>query len=112
MASPYGHQHRKIRLAVLERDNHRCHWCGGPADQADHLNPVAVSGGEGHGVDDYVASCGPCNSRRGARLKQTLARRRGRAAFFAGAGEGPGPVVSAPPAPATGPAPFFAGVAQ
>ena len=35
---------QRTRLAVLERDGYRCHWCGGRATQADHLKPLARGG--------------------------------------------------------------------
>jgi hypothetical protein len=60
-ARGYGAAHRRARLVVLERDGRRCHWCGAPATEADHLGPkVADPAG-------MVAACKPCNARRGAR---------------------------------------------
>jgi 5-methylcytosine-specific restriction endonuclease McrA len=57
--------YRRIRLRVLARDNYVCRWCGGVADQVDHLTPVAHGGGDQEA--NLVASCGLCNNRRNAR---------------------------------------------
>lgn len=36
---------RQLRQAVLERDGHRCVWCGSPDDlECDHIRPVARGG--------------------------------------------------------------------
>ena len=61
-ARGYGHRWQQLRLRVLTRDHHRCHWCGAPADCVDHLTPK-IEGG----TDDptnLVASCTRCNCRR------------------------------------------------
>lgn len=55
---------RKLRLAILQRDLWTCHWCGGQANEVDHLVPAA-SGGERYDPDNLVAACGPCNRARG-----------------------------------------------
>lgn len=60
----YGSDWQRLRLAVLERDGHRCHWCGKPATQADHLVPLA-RGGARLDPENVVASCGHCNAVRG-----------------------------------------------
>lgn len=39
-----------------------CHWCGAPADTADHLTPKA-KGGTDH-PDNLVPACRSCNSSR------------------------------------------------
>lgn len=68
-ARGYGAPHRRARLIVLARDAYRCHWCGGPATEADHL---------GEKLPDpagMVASCKPCNAERGARKGTALNRR-------------------------------------
>lgn len=58
------------RAGVATRDELVCHWCGGGADDVgalvlDHEPPVAA-GGEEFDVEGLVASCSPCNLRRGA----------------------------------------------
>lgn len=65
--SGYGPGWRKVRLVVLARDGHVCRWCGARATQADHLVPLA-EGGDRLDLANLVASCGPCNARRGAQL--------------------------------------------
>lgn len=45
-AQRYGRAHRAARQAVLERDHHRCHYCGQPAKpgevlDAAHLQPTS-----------------------------------------------------------------------
>lgn len=63
-ADRYGADHRRARAALLAGGPWPCHWqypgiCTGVATQADH-----VDGG-------YVRSCGPCNSSRGGRAKNS-----------------------------------------
>ena len=60
------------RIAVLERDQYRCQWCGEPArhnDQLtmDHLVPYAEGGTDDE--DNLVAAHRSCNSRRGAKYR-------------------------------------------
>jgi 5-methylcytosine-specific restriction endonuclease McrA len=57
---------RKVRAEVLERDRHTCHWCGGSADTVDHLIPRLFGGTDA--LDNLVAACGRCNTRRGTGL--------------------------------------------
>jgi 5-methylcytosine-specific restriction endonuclease McrA len=78
--SKYGYRHEQIRLAVLARDGYSCHWCGGDATTADHLTERARGGGDS--IDNYVASCKPCNSRRGAIFGNRLRALRDRHPFF------------------------------
>jgi 5-methylcytosine-specific restriction endonuclease McrA len=61
---------RRVRLLVLERDGYRCRWCGGLADQADHLLPRSRGGSDDPA--NLVAACGHCNRRRGAALPVRL----------------------------------------
>lgn len=75
-----GSQHRAARLVVLERDGYVCHWCGGPATEADHLVPRA-SGGTGDPAN-MVAACKVCNARRGGELGAARRRRSQRHPFF------------------------------
>jgi 5-methylcytosine-specific restriction endonuclease McrA len=72
-STPYDGTHRRLRLLVLARDHYRCHWCGGVATEADHLTEVAKGGT--NTLDNYVASCGPCNHARGGRLGGQTSRR-------------------------------------
>jgi 5-methylcytosine-specific restriction endonuclease McrA len=62
----YGAAWAALSWAVRERDGHVCHYCGGPATVTDHVIPKAL-GGTDHPTN-LVAACGPCNSRKGARV--------------------------------------------
>lgn len=55
-----------LRKAVLERDGYICQHCGAEATDADHLIPKAMGGTDV--MENLVASCKPCNSKRGAKL--------------------------------------------
>lgn len=61
--SKLDRQWRKTRLVVLDRDGYRCHWCGGHANQVDHL--LERCHGGLNSLDNLVASCAGCNARRG-----------------------------------------------
>jgi 5-methylcytosine-specific restriction endonuclease McrA len=52
------------RLRVLKRDSYICAYCSGEATQVDHVIPRASGGG--HELDNLVACCAPCNSRKGS----------------------------------------------
>jgi len=58
--------YRRARKLVLERDGYTCQYCGGPANEADHVVPVALGGTRD--PDQMVACCGDCNKRKGASL--------------------------------------------
>lgn len=58
------------RRAVFARDNHRCQYCAAAAENIDHVVPRA-RGGQ-HVWENVVASCRPCNARKGDQpLEQT-----------------------------------------
>lgn len=54
------------RRAVFARDAHRCQYCGTAAENIDHVMPRS-RGGE-HVWENVVASCQPCNARKGDHL--------------------------------------------
>jgi len=56
---------KKLRLQVLQEEGYRCHWCGGKATQADHLVELD-RGGDPYERTNLVASCRPCNAKRGS----------------------------------------------
>ena len=56
-------EYRTNRRLVLQRDGWRCAYCGGPADTVDHLVPYSRSGD--NAMDNLVAACRSCNSRKG-----------------------------------------------
>lgn len=61
-----GSRWRRVRADVLARDGGRCRWCGGDADQVDHVVP-ASRGGDRYDQANLAASCRGCNASRGAR---------------------------------------------
>lgn len=66
---------RKIRAYVLDRDQYICAYCLDPANQVDHLLPVARGG-----MNDPInltAACGPCNQSKGALTPHEWAARDG-----------------------------------
>ena len=73
---------RKItRRAVFARDGWECQYCGARSSlTVDHVIPRSKGGGSGW--DNIVASCAPCNRRKGDRLPHQInmhPRRRPRA---------------------------------
>ncbi len=48
------------RRAVFLRDDHRCQYCGSPAEDVDHVMPRS-RGGE-HRWENVVAACRRCNA--------------------------------------------------
>ena len=54
------------RRTVLQRDNHRCAYCGGGADTVDHVLPRSRGGR--HEWSNVVAACVRCNHRKADRL--------------------------------------------
>ena len=54
------------RRAVFARDGHRCQYCGGAAENLDHVVPRSRSGP--HSWENVVASCRSCNARKEDRL--------------------------------------------
>jgi 5-methylcytosine-specific restriction endonuclease McrA len=65
---PFGRPWRRLRDRILERDAHRCRYCGGRATTVDHVRPVDQGG-----TDDawnLVAACRTCNESKGARTPQ------------------------------------------
>ena len=54
------------RRAVFARDGHRCQYCGGTAENIDHVIPRSRGGS--HTWENVVAACRPCNTRKEDRL--------------------------------------------
>ena len=63
---PYRWKAPLNRRLVFARDNHRCQYCGGPAESIDHVIPRS-KGGE-HSWDNVVAACRSCNVRKRDRM--------------------------------------------
>jgi 5-methylcytosine-specific restriction endonuclease McrA len=62
---PYTRSLPLTRRAIFLRDGHRCQYCGGYAENVDHVIP-RVQGGQ-HQWDNVVAACRRCNTRKGGR---------------------------------------------
>ncbi|WVT81448.1 HNH endonuclease [Pengzhenrongella phosphoraccumulans] len=58
------------RRTVLQRDDHRCAYCGGTADTVDHVQPRSRGGR--HEWTNVVAACARCNHRKADRLLAEL----------------------------------------
>jgi 5-methylcytosine-specific restriction endonuclease McrA len=54
---------RKIRAAVLKRDNYICFYCGRKATTVDHLLPVSRGGSDEE--ENLVAACAAHNGAKG-----------------------------------------------
>jgi 5-methylcytosine-specific restriction endonuclease McrA len=54
------------RRAVFARDEHRCQYCGGLAENIDHVVPRSRGGP--HTWENVVAACRRCNARKEDRL--------------------------------------------
>ncbi|HEY3749952.1 MAG TPA: HNH endonuclease [Pseudonocardiaceae bacterium] len=67
----YSHPPRWSRRGVLQRDGHRCAYCGRPADTVDHVTPLSRGGARTSWLNT-VACCGggprSCNARKADRL--------------------------------------------
>lgn len=68
-ARGYGWRWQQISAAVLRRDRHVCHYCGGRATTADHIVPKSKGGTDS--MDNLVAACLPCNGSKGDRAQPT-----------------------------------------
>jgi 5-methylcytosine-specific restriction endonuclease McrA len=63
---PYQAHVALNRRSVFARDGHRCQYCGGVAENIDHVVPRSRGGT--HTWDNVVAACRPCNTRKEDRL--------------------------------------------
>jgi 5-methylcytosine-specific restriction endonuclease McrA len=61
--------YKKARMAVLFRDQFTCAYCGQVADQVDHVVPLKVDNSLANAisVDNLVACCKRCNTRKNAK---------------------------------------------
>ncbi len=64
--TPYLKSIALTRKAVFIRDNHRCQYCGGPAESIDHVLPRSKGGR--NTWDNVVAACKRCNFKKKDRL--------------------------------------------
>ena len=66
--SPYGPAHERRRKALLGPGT-KCHLCGGPASELDHVPPLSRhSHVEGSGCCRSLPACGPCQREQAAAL--------------------------------------------
>lgn len=56
---PYHRRTALSRRAVFARDDHRCQYCGRPADSIDHVLPRSRGGM--HVWENVTAACRACN---------------------------------------------------
>ena len=59
--------YKMVRLRVLHRDNYVCYYCGGDANQVDHIYPRS-KGGAAFDPLNCAAICRPCNMRKGDKV--------------------------------------------
>lgn len=60
---PYERRVPLGRRAVFARDRSSCQYCGGSAENLDHVTPRSRGGT--HTWENVVAACRPCNARKG-----------------------------------------------
>jgi 5-methylcytosine-specific restriction endonuclease McrA len=65
---PYQARVAITRRAVFARDGHRCQYCGGQAENIDHVVPRSRGGP--HDWENVVAACRRCNTRKEDRLPE------------------------------------------
>jgi hypothetical protein len=56
---PSGHEWKKIRKAVLERDKGRCRYCGHKG--TSHMQVHHLNAGNDNRLANLVTCCGPCH---------------------------------------------------
>jgi 5-methylcytosine-specific restriction endonuclease McrA len=59
-------KYKAVRLRILHRDNYVCFYCGGDANQVDHVVPISKMG-DVMDMDNMVAACKRCNVAKGDR---------------------------------------------
>jgi 5-methylcytosine-specific restriction endonuclease McrA len=65
------HRRKITRRAVFARDNWTCQYCGSRSNlTVDHVVPRSKGGGSSW--DNIVASCAPCNRRKGSALPRQV----------------------------------------
>ena len=68
------HRRKITRRAVFARDNWTCQYCGARSNlTVDHVIPRSKGGGSSW--DNIVASCAPCNRRKGDALANQVGMR-------------------------------------
>ena len=59
-------KYKAQRLIVLARDGYECQYCGQDANTVDHIVSLK-NGGDPIALDNMIACCTRCNSRKGSR---------------------------------------------
>lgn len=61
--------YKRRRLQVLSSSNYTCFYCNGPANQVDHVIPIAKDNSlqNAINIDNMVAACADCNRRKSSR---------------------------------------------
>lgn len=67
-------KYKRQRLKVLHRDGYICFYCGGDAEQVDHVIPVSKQG-DAIDMDNMVAACKRCNVAKGNRSQGVFLQR-------------------------------------
>ena len=70
------------RIRVLKRDGYICAYCGQEANQVDHV--ISRKDGGSHDMENLVACCAPCNSKKGARNEGVFLAQRSTPPVFSG----------------------------
>ncbi|HHC08190.1 MAG TPA: HNH endonuclease [Actinobacteria bacterium] len=65
---PFGRRVPLNRRAVFLRDDFTCQYCGGRAENVDHVVPKSQGGL--HRWDNVVAACRRCNTKKGGRTPE------------------------------------------
>jgi 5-methylcytosine-specific restriction endonuclease McrA len=76
---PFRARASLTRRAVFARDQWSCQYCGGAAENVDHVIPRSLGGT--HSWENVVASCRRCNARKENRLHQEVGLRLQRRPF-------------------------------
>lgn len=70
---PYSRHTALSRRALFARDDHRCQYCGDPADSIDHVLPRSRGGT--HVWENVAAACRRCNLRKRDRTPEEAGMR-------------------------------------
>ena len=85
---------KELRAQVLAEEAHRCHWCGGKANQVDHVVELDQAPELAYERSNLVAACQKCNSRRGSTYQAKRNAQRHQRTVFGLAGQDPAPTLA------------------
>ena len=66
---------RALSKSILARDGYVCAYCGQPATTTDHIESIDKDPSQAMNRDNLIASCRPCNSRKGNRSQAAFLAR-------------------------------------